>query len=355
MPVACAQTVLTGSDGMVMFKPAGTEHCLLDLTDFPAGPGIVTVPLTHNFKPGDPIQFMEEGGNLDSALAAKMTYYVGLVTDNTIQVLPSIGGTPMTLNGDGGVSGATKGPAKTLGTVTPGSGYTTGTFQNVPAVGGTGTGLTLDLTVSAGGTVTAATIRNPGQGYTALDEVSGLVAGMGGGTGWKTTVATITTTYDTPGGHIKVHYADYAAVCQVTSFEFSMTRDKIETTSLPCKVSGATSKYAAFKTFQPGFADGTGSMVVQFTQDQTSLASRLLADSLLRSQAGAWVKLYVNAVAGAGSGDLPDDFESTYIEAPISLEGFSLSADSTGTNPTQGTLNFSISGLPTHILNIDLT
>jgi hypothetical protein len=351
----CAtSTVLTGQDGLVMFKPAGTQHCLLDLTDFPAGAGVVTVPLQHDFKPGDPIQFNEEGGNLDSALAANTTYYVGLVTDRSIQVLPTRGGAPMTLNGDGGVSGSTKGPIKTLGIVTPGTGYTQGTFLNVTAVGGTGTGATLDIVVSVSGAVQTVTLRNPGQGYTATDLLSGLVGGMGGGSGWKVPVSAIHDSFDSPGGHIGVRYADYAAVCQVKSFDFNMTRDKIETTSLPCKVAGNASKYASFKTYQPGFADGTGSMVVQFTHDQESLTSRLLANSMLRSQAGAWVKLYVNAVAGTGSSEVPDDFQSTFIEAPVSLEGFAVTADSTGTNPTQATLNFSISGLPSHILNVAL-
>lgn len=56
----------------------------------------------------------------------------------------------------------------TLGAITAGSGYTNGTYTNVALVGGTGAGAFATVTV-AGGVVTAVTITQPGQGYTAGD------------------------------------------------------------------------------------------------------------------------------------------------------------------------------------------
>ena len=76
MPVACSTSALTGQEGSVYFKPAGTDFCLLDFTDFPAGADI-TVPTSHDFKVGDGVSFAEEGGaSLDSALTTTDTYFV---------------------------------------------------------------------------------------------------------------------------------------------------------------------------------------------------------------------------------------------------------------------------------------
>ncbi len=75
--------------------------------------------------------------------------------------------------------------ALTLGVVSVG-GTTYATATNVATTGGTGTGLTLDITVVAG-VVTAVAINNPGNGYTAADAIT-----ITGGDGTAaTTVATI--------------------------------------------------------------------------------------------------------------------------------------------------------------------
>ena len=86
-------------------------------------------------------------------------------------------------------------------------------------------------------------------------------------------------------------------------------------------------------------------MTVQFTADQNSLANRLLANSMRKNQSGAEVRLFVNAVDdGTGS---PDLSKSLYIQAPISILGFSLSV--TPEDVTTAELNFSLSGQPTHL------
>jgi len=65
-------------------------------------------------------------------------------------------------------SGIEAGAVSTLGSVTGGSGYTQGTYRNIPLVVSSGTagyGATADIVVSTGGVVTSATIANAGSGY----------------------------------------------------------------------------------------------------------------------------------------------------------------------------------------------
>jgi len=86
----------------VFFSPGGTVECLRDHDDFPAGDDI-TLPITHDFRVGDPVQFIEEeNGNLDTALSTSTQYFVVAVTNTTAQVSATKGGSAITLNGDGG-------------------------------------------------------------------------------------------------------------------------------------------------------------------------------------------------------------------------------------------------------------
>jgi hypothetical protein len=345
-----------------MFKPAGTEQCLLDYADFgPASDTNITLPLTHNYKLGDPVVFSLNGSaKLDSAFTVGTTYYVVAVGEQFVQLSASLGGTAIAMTGNGGTTGS--GVASVaFATGFPGAGYANGVYAGVGIVQGVNTTARATVTVT-GGVPVVTTVTTPGSGYTTGVGSLRLAGGNDGNGNSITAVTptqvfqgtpTLTTRSDTAGGHIEMSYAKYAAVCQVESFTLNLTRAKIETTSIPCKVGGGASKYAAFRTYQPGYADGTGSMTVKFTGDSNSLANRLLADSMLRSQAGAWVKLYINAVA-AESSEVPDDVSSLYIEAPISLEGMDLNLTSSGDTPTTATVNFSVSGLPKHLLSIDL-
>ncbi len=81
-----------------------------------------------------------------------------------------------------------------LGALVVGSGYTDGTYTSVPVSGGTGSGLTLDLTVSGGAVVATPTIACPGQGYTVSDVLTILVPGGTAGTPSTINVATVADT-----------------------------------------------------------------------------------------------------------------------------------------------------------------
>ena len=148
---------------------------------------------------------------------------------------------------------------------------------------------------------------------------------------------------DTPGGHINMKLTEFTSVCNVVSFDFSLDREQIETTSLSCGCGTDNSGLASFKTYQAGFIDGTGSVEVQFTQDQASMASRVIGSSLKKDQLGAQIRLYINTVCKP-DGTI-DNTASAYIEAPVTLLGFSFSVSPA--DVTTATIQFSLAGQPT--------
>ena len=261
MPVQCSQSALTGSSGRVMFKPAGTSHCLLDFTDFPDGNNI-TVPADHDFRIGDPIAFtVENNAVLNTALTAGQTYYVIAKTTTTISVSAT----------DGGAA--------------------------------------ISLTQSNGGTGTD----------------------------------------DTPDSHINVGFADDLVVCLVTDWSMDFSRDSIDTTTIPCSLTASASKYANFSTSIAGPASGSGSMSVLFTPDQAAISNRLIYNTILEDQSGVTIKLYLN-YASTDTG--PDDTNSMYIEAPVTLTGFSVTANTTEVLTAE--ISFDLTGPPTHLFYDDL-
>ena len=143
-----------------------------------------------------------------------------------------------------------------------------------------------------------------------------------------------TGTADTAGAinHISIALSDYQSVCQVAAWSVDLTRDELEVTTLPCggSVSGGK-KYAPTKQFIPSYLDGSGSMTVFFTPEQASLANRLMSNSLLTTQDGAKVKLFVS-----NTSDL-------YVESEIVLLGFSTSVSPD--EATQAEVNFRLTNV----------
>jgi len=79
-----------------------------------------------------------------------------------------------------------------VGSLTAGSGYTNGTYENIAVTGGSGQNATATITV-AGSVVTAFTITNGGQFFVVGDTISFSPSsiGVGTGSGFSTTVAAV--------------------------------------------------------------------------------------------------------------------------------------------------------------------
>jgi hypothetical protein len=158
---------------------------------------------------------------------------------------------------------------------------------------------------------------------------------------------------DTAGSanHIKIDFAEFMTACQVKSFNLEITREELDTTTLPCGFSSGGNKYAQFRSTQSGYASGSGSLTLQFTQEQESIAQRIMGNTLLKSQSGAEVKFYVNHVADS-TGLAVDDLASSYMQFPISITSMSVTV-----NPDDATtaeLNFAMSGQPTAMFGAEM-
>lgn len=89
------------------------------------------------------------------------------------------------------VAAITTSNIKTLGTITPGSGYVNGSYTNVTLTGGSGTGAKATIGVS-GTAVTTVTITARGAGYAVGDVLSATAASLGGtGAGFSIPVSAI--------------------------------------------------------------------------------------------------------------------------------------------------------------------
>lgn len=119
-----------------------------------------------------------------------------------------------------------------------------------------------------------------------------------------------------------IAFTEFQSVANVRSWNFEVTRDEIDVTS----IGGTLGQSAPFRTFISGFADGTGSAEVYFTDDDTGISSRLIEDVTQRNQVGATFKLYMDAVVTAGT---PDDAASRSIsmEAVLTSASFSVTPD----------------------------
>ena len=119
-----------------------------------------------------------------------------------------------------------------------------------------------------------------------------------------------------------IAFSEFQSVANVRSWSFEITREEIDVTS----IGGTLGQVAPFRTFISGFADGSGSAEVYFTDDDTTVASRLIEDVTQRKQAGATFKLYMDTVLSSGT---PDDTKSRSIEmeAVLTSASFSVTPD----------------------------
>ena len=255
MPIACSTSVVTGADGFVSFKFAGTEFCLV-AEDFPSGAGVVTVPTGHQFQVGDVVDITAVGtATHDSGLSAvttdkTATVMISVVAPEAITVVVPADSSTITFAGDA-----------------------TGSDQN---------------------------------------------------------------------NHFEISLSEYTSICSIKEYSMSLERESIDISTLPCKpCEGGSSVFASFKQTAPGFASGEGSMTVLFSKDTSSAANRLLANTMLRDQAGAMASFYIDAVCGPNG---VDDTASNFIRVPISLNGFEITVNTE--DAVEATINFGFAGQP---------
>jgi hypothetical protein len=137
-------------------------------------------------------------------------------------------------------------------------------------------------------------------------------------------------------------YTAPAAVGSVRDWSFEITRAEIDVTTIGQTVG----QYTPFRTYIPGFADGSGSATVYTTDDDTNLASRMIEDVIQREQSGATMKLYIDRVVVSGT---VNDTSSRFITVPVILTSASLTV-----NPDDGqsvSINFRPSDAPTFDLS----
>ena len=372
----CDNTVLTGQEGLIQFKPLGTTNCVDDYCPF-VGTRIY-LPCSADYDVDDCIEIervkipsgegvSDDGGA--TVVETGDTYYVvndgkGVAGDvdacgNDMEGVPYIevsmvqGGSAISwdtsMAGEPLTSGVLTGE---LTVSTAGTGYNSGqagSLQNVDLinqayVGRSGDSARADVVFGAGGVVESVTITSGGQGYAAGDMVY-LALDNGGGTVAIMQVPGTGVT-DVRGNSAEGSYTfrlcDFQTVCGVRSFSIDLSRDELDVTTLPCSVSEACGKeLASFRKTQAGFATATGSLEVYFTCDNESIQNKILQGSLQRTQGGASVRLYVCTKTDA-QGEIDTD-SSLYIEADIQLLGMSFSVNPD--DPTTATINFGVTNV----------
>jgi len=119
-----------------------------------------------------------------------------------------------------------------------------------------------------------------------------------------------------------IKYSEFEAVGAIREWSFEITRDEIDVTTI-----GQTlGQFAPFKTYITGFADGEGSATIYTTDDDTTIASRLVDDVIQRVQTGVQFKLYTDRVVA--SGVVNDTLSrSIEMEAVLTSASFTVNPD----------------------------
>jgi hypothetical protein len=383
---SCNDTVLTGQEGLIQFKPLGTTNCVDDYCPWggvdstgTATPERLYIGCGADYDIGDCIEIeavkIPSTSSLSdgtSNVVTGSTYYVvfegvGAAGDddncgNSMEGVPYIylsataGGTPIQWDvSNAGTEISTAGLTGDLTITNGGTDYTlpngggdTGVATDVDLINTSptriGSGARASVTI-ASGIVTKVTITSGGDGYNDGDVVyiamdnglSGLNAVLN-----VTAANVVSVRGNSSDGNYILRLCDFQTVCGVRSFSIDLSRDELDVTTLPCSVSEACGKeLASFRKTQAGFATATGTLEVYFSCDQTSTANKILTGSLQKTQGGASVRLYVCTKTDA-QGEIVEE-DSLYIEADIQLLGMSFSVNPD--DPTTATINFGVTSV----------
>jgi len=367
---SCDNTVLTGQEGLIQFKPLGTTNCIDDFCPF-VGTRIY-LPCNADYTLGDCIEFeavklpsgsgQSDDGGLTVVEDGDKYWVVGKgvgAEGDTDACGVDMKGVPyieVSLVEDGSAvvwDSSNAGQVVTsgilIGQIDPsvaGTGYNgaaEGTLTGVELISatGSGSGAVANVTVTTGGAIESITITSGGSGYAAGDMLM-LEAENGAGTDATFQVVTDNVTdlrSGTADGTYTIRLCDFQTVCGVRDFSIDLSRDELDVTTLPCSVNESCGKQlASFKKTQAGFATATGTLTVYFTCDQTSLQNKLIQGSLQRSQGGATIRLYVCTKTDANGNIIDED--SIFIEADVQLLGLSFAVNPD--DPSNATINFGV-------------
>ena len=154
-------------------------------------------------------------------------------------------------------------------------------------------------------------------------------------------------------GHIKIMYGPSANVCSAKDYTLELSREELDVTTLPCAADASGGgKYAPFRSTQPGYASGTGTMTIMMQDDDVSITNRLLDNIMLRQQEGAKVRFYVNALTSTTDLSGYDLNASSYVEADIRFTGMSNSVNPD--DPQEASVTFSVMNVK-RLFKTDLT
>lgn len=167
-----------------------------------------------------------------------------------------------------GASGTGNGFVGTLGTITPGTGGTAGTYGGVALTGGSGTGATANITVSAGG-VTAVAILNPGTQYVVGDVLSAASATIGNTTGFSVPVNSVSINSALAGGFVFM-YQPGTTTFKSTWFNSDQASGHQNTNPVKLDVNGCAIIYGT-GSYQQVLQDSLGNTIwSQITTDTSA-------------------------------------------------------------------------------------
>jgi len=221
-------------------------------------------------------------GSFNEVLGSEFLYVDSYITELTIGLVVSGSNIP-----DGTeIIGLTTSNIKTLGAITPGSGYVDAVYINVPFTGGSGAGAKATIAV-VGGAVSTVTITDRGASYVVGDVLSASNTSLGGtGSGFSIPVTAIyaqaiemsnaatgtgaaTLTFFTPAGLVKL-YQHEIGTDDVNGQDVTSIRSYFETNDLSLLQGGPSqpspegvNRWLRLERIEPDFLqDGEMSVIV---------------------------------------------------------------------------------------------
>lgn len=142
---------------------------------------------------------------------------------------------------------------------------------------------------------------------------------------------------DFGGEKATIFFADYQVFLQIREWSLEISRSEIDVSA----IGGSYDWRANFRNYTTGFGDGSGTAVVYISEEDGSLADRIIQDVIQRKQIGAFAKFYIDKISSEG---VVSDVLSKFVEMPIVLTSASFNV-----NPDESqsiSISFRPSGAP---------